>query len=55
MIRDLVKHGNNWAVVLDHPILDLLKIAPQQLTATSKRQFLRCLRWAKTHFWRISP
>jgi antitoxin MazE len=24
-----VKHGNSWAVVIDRPILDLLKIAPE--------------------------
>jgi antitoxin MazE len=29
MIKNLVKHGNSWAVVIDRPILDLLKIAPE--------------------------
>jgi len=29
MIKNLVKHGNSWAVVLDRPILDLLKISPE--------------------------
>ncbi|MFN6107134.1 MAG: AbrB/MazE/SpoVT family DNA-binding domain-containing protein [Planctomycetaceae bacterium] len=28
MIKNLVKHGNSWAIVIDRPILDLLKIAP---------------------------
>ena len=26
MIKKLVKHGNSWAIVIDRPILDLLKI-----------------------------
>jgi antitoxin component of MazEF toxin-antitoxin module len=29
MIKKLVKHGNSWAIVLDRPILDLLKIDPE--------------------------
>jgi antitoxin component of MazEF toxin-antitoxin module len=29
MIKNLVKHGNSWAIVIDRPILDLLKIAPE--------------------------
>jgi antitoxin MazE len=29
MIKKLVKHGNSWALVIDRPILDLLKIAPE--------------------------
>ena len=28
MIKNLVKHGNRWALVIDKPILDLLKIDP---------------------------
>jgi len=28
MIKNLVKHGNSWALVIDKPILDLLKIDP---------------------------
>lgn len=28
VIKNLVKHGNSWAVVIDRPILDLLKIDP---------------------------
>ena len=28
MIKNLVKHGNSWAIVIDRTILDLLKIAP---------------------------
>jgi antitoxin MazE len=28
MIKNLVKHGNSWALVIDRPILDLLKISP---------------------------
>ena len=30
MIKNLVKHGNSWALVIDRPILDLLKITPEQ-------------------------
>ncbi len=26
MIKNLVKHGNGWAIIIDRPILDLLKI-----------------------------
>jgi len=29
MIKNLVKHGNSWALVLDKPILELLQIAPE--------------------------
>lgn len=29
MIKNLVKHGNSWAIVIDRPILDLLKICPE--------------------------
>ncbi|TWU39347.1 AbrB/MazE/SpoVT family DNA-binding domain-containing protein [Novipirellula artificiosorum] len=29
MIKKLVKHGNSWAIVIDRPILDLLKIEPE--------------------------
>lgn len=29
MIKKLVKHGNSWAIVIDRPILDLLKIDPE--------------------------
>lgn len=29
MIKKLVKHGNSWAVVIDRPILDILKIDPE--------------------------
>jgi hypothetical protein len=30
MIKSLTRHGNNWALVIDKPILDLLKIDPEQ-------------------------
>jgi antitoxin MazE len=30
MIKNFVKHGNSWALVIDRPILDLLKISPDQ-------------------------
>ncbi|RPI79997.1 MAG: AbrB/MazE/SpoVT family DNA-binding domain-containing protein, partial [Planctomycetaceae bacterium] len=30
MIKNLVKHGNSWALVIDRPILELLKIDPEQ-------------------------
>ncbi|MFM7976072.1 MAG: hypothetical protein ACKO8U_13430 [Pirellula sp.] len=39
MIKNLVKHGNIWAVVIDRPILDLLNIAPEsqvELTTDGK-------------------
>lgn len=39
MIKNLVKHGNSWAVVIDRPILELLKIAPEsqvELTTDGK-------------------
>lgn len=29
MIKNFVRHGNSWAVVIDRPILDLLKIDPE--------------------------
>lgn len=29
MLKNFVKHGNSWALVVDRPILDLLKIDPE--------------------------
>jgi antitoxin component of MazEF toxin-antitoxin module len=29
MIKRLTKHGNSWALVIDKPVLELLKIDPQ--------------------------
>ena len=29
MIKNLVKHGNSWALVIDRPILELLKMRPE--------------------------
>jgi antitoxin MazE len=29
MIKNFVKHGNSWAIVIDRPILDLLKLDPE--------------------------
>jgi antitoxin MazE len=29
VIKNLVRHGNSWALVIDRPILDLLKINPE--------------------------
>ena len=28
MTKNLIKHGNSWALIIDRPILDLLKIDP---------------------------
>lgn len=28
MVKTLVKHGNSWALIIDKPILDLLKVDP---------------------------
>ena len=30
MLKNFVKHGNSWALVVDRPILDLLKIDPER-------------------------
>lgn len=29
MIKQLTRHGNSWALVIDKPILELLKIDPE--------------------------
>lgn len=29
MIKNLVRHGNSWALVIDRPILELLKMRPE--------------------------
>ena len=29
MIKKLTKHGNSWALIIDKPILELLKIDPE--------------------------
>jgi antitoxin MazE len=31
MQKKLTRHGNSWALVIDKPILDLLKIDPETL------------------------
>ena len=39
MLKNLVKHGNSWALVIDRPILELLKIdpvAPLEITTDGK-------------------
>jgi antitoxin component of MazEF toxin-antitoxin module len=42
MIKNLVKHGNSWAVLIDRPILDLLKIAPEsQIELTTDGKSIR--------------
>jgi antitoxin MazE len=42
MIKNLVKHGNSWALVIDRPILDLLKIDPaEDLELTTDGNSLR--------------
>ena len=28
MIKNFVKHGNSWALIIDRPILELLKMSP---------------------------
>jgi antitoxin MazE len=44
MIKNLVKHGNSWAVVFDRPILDLLEIAPQsQIELTTDGKVIRIM------------
>lgn len=30
MIKNLVRHGNSWALVIDKPILDLLNFDPER-------------------------
>lgn len=29
VIKNFVRHGNSWALIIDRPILDLLKIRPE--------------------------
>jgi antitoxin component of MazEF toxin-antitoxin module len=29
MIKTLTKHGNSWALVIDKPILEILRISPE--------------------------
>ena len=29
MIKKLTKHGNSWALVIDKPVMDLLRIDPE--------------------------
>jgi antitoxin component of MazEF toxin-antitoxin module len=35
MVKTLTKHGNSYALVIDKPILDLLKISPDSLLEVS--------------------
>jgi antitoxin MazE len=42
MIKNFVKHGNSWAIVIDRPILDLLKINPEsEIELTTDGQSIR--------------
>jgi antitoxin MazE len=41
MIKKLTKHGNSWALVIDKPILELLRIDPEApLEVTTDGQIL---------------
>jgi antitoxin MazE len=43
MIKKLTKHGNSLALVIDRPILDLLKIEPEtplEVTTDGKQLFV---------------
>jgi len=41
MIKKLTQHGNSWALVIDKPVLDLLKIDPSTpLEITTDGQLL---------------
>jgi antitoxin MazE len=43
MMKRLTKHGNSWALVIDRPILDLLKIDPEaalEVTTDGKQLFV---------------
>jgi antitoxin MazE len=35
MVKTLTKHGNSYALIIDKPILDLLKINPETLLEVS--------------------
>ncbi|MCX5688572.1 MAG: AbrB/MazE/SpoVT family DNA-binding domain-containing protein [Planctomycetota bacterium] len=35
MVKTLTKHGNSYALIIDKPILELLKIAPDSLLEVS--------------------
>lgn len=35
MVKTLTKHGNSYALIIDKPILELLKIAPDSLLEIS--------------------
>ena len=35
MVKPLTKHGNSYALIIDKPILELLKIAPDSLLEIS--------------------
>jgi antitoxin MazE len=37
MLKKLTKHGNSLALVIDRPILDLLKIDPLDVSTDGKR------------------
>ena len=42
MIKNLVKHGNSWAIIIDRSILDLLKINPEsEIELTTDGQSIR--------------
>lgn len=41
MIKQLTKHGNSWAVVIERPVMELLKIEPEtQLEITTDGRVL---------------
>lgn len=68
MIKTLTKHGNSYALVIDKPILELLRVTPEtpfeivsdgrclvlipQRSATEERKYQRALEKVRTRFGR---
>jgi antitoxin MazE len=49
MIKNFVKHGNSWAVIIDRPILDLLNIDPEsQIELTTDGTSIRIAQVSKS-------
>ena len=51
MVKKLTKHGNSLALVIDRPILDLLKIAPEAAKPSARRKkFDAAQEWAHKRY-----
>lgn len=55
MIKYLVKHGNSWALVIDKPVLELLKLdsqTPLEITTDGQSLVIAPARAKRCRSWK---